>query len=45
VLAGHGEYALHFNADDALSASQRNYIETHWTRFKAWYAAWRPSVP
>ncbi len=28
VLAGHGEYALHFNADDALSASQRNYIET-----------------
>lgn len=45
VLAGHGEYALHFNADDALSASQRNYIETHWTRFKAWYAAWQPSVP
>jgi 1-pyrroline-4-hydroxy-2-carboxylate deaminase len=45
VLAGHGEYALHFNADDALSASQRNYIETHWTRFKAWYAAWRPTGP
>ena len=45
VLAGHGEYALHFNADDALSASQRNDIETPWTRFNAWYAAWRPSVP
>lgn len=40
VLAGHPEYALHFNASDELSASQRHYAETAWTRFKTWYAAW-----
>ncbi|MBL8832858.1 MAG: dihydrodipicolinate synthase family protein [Rhodospirillales bacterium] len=45
VLAGHPEYALHFNKDDALSESQRNYVETQWTRFKTWYASWRPSGP
>ena len=45
VLAGHPEYALHFNKEDALSDSQRNYVETQWTRFKAWYAAWRPAGP
>ena len=41
VLAGHPEYALHFNASDTLSASQRHYAETQWTRFSTWYAAWR----
>lgn len=45
VLAGHPEYALHFNKDDALSDSQRNFVEAQWTRFKAWYAAWRPAGP
>jgi 1-pyrroline-4-hydroxy-2-carboxylate deaminase len=45
VLAGHPEYALHFNPTDALSASQRSYVETQWTRFKTWYAAWRPAGP
>jgi len=45
VLAGHPEYALHFDPDDALSPSQRNHAEAQWTRFKAWYAAWRPAGP
>jgi 4-hydroxy-tetrahydrodipicolinate synthase len=45
VLAGHPEYALHFIATDALSASQRHYAETSWKRFKAWYAAWKPAGP
>jgi 1-pyrroline-4-hydroxy-2-carboxylate deaminase len=45
VRAGHPEYALHFNADDALSDSQRNYVDAQWTRFKAWYAAWKPTGP
>ena len=43
VLAGHPEYALHFNASDALSASQRHYAETQWARFAAWYASWLPA--
>lgn len=45
VLAGHPEYARHFVGTDALSASQRHYAETSWTRFKAWYAKWKPEGP
>lgn len=45
VLAGHAEYAAHFVATDALSASQRHYAETSWHRFKAWYARWKPEGP
>lgn len=40
VLAGHPEYALHFNATDALSESQRRYTDAQWARFQAWYAQW-----
>jgi 4-hydroxy-tetrahydrodipicolinate synthase len=40
VLEGHGEYALHFNESDALSASQRHYAETQLRLFKNWYKAW-----
>lgn len=45
VLAGHKEYALHLNADDALSDSQRNYVDAQWARFKTWYKAWKPGGP
>jgi len=45
VLAGHAEYAAHFVATDALSASQRHYAEASWHRFKAWYARWKPEGP
>jgi 1-pyrroline-4-hydroxy-2-carboxylate deaminase len=40
VLAGYPEYALHFNASDALSESQKSYTEAQWHKFQAWYAAW-----
>lgn len=40
VLEGNPEYALHFNAADALSASQQQYAESQLTLFKAWYANW-----
>ncbi len=40
VLAGHPEYALHFNASDVLSDSQRRYTDAQWARFKAWYGNW-----
>ena len=40
VLQGEAEYALHFNATDALSASQRGYVEAQFTLFNGWYASW-----
>lgn len=39
-LNGEKEYELHFNADDALSASQRRHAETSFTRFRSWYEKW-----
>jgi 4-hydroxy-tetrahydrodipicolinate synthase len=40
VVEGSPEYALHFNATDQLSASQRAYCEAQLRQFKAWYAKW-----
>lgn len=40
VLEGHKEYALHFNQTDALSASQKAYVEAQHALFKAWYRDW-----
>ena len=39
-LQGEAEYALHFNETDALSPSQRGYVETQFKLFGAWYEAW-----
>jgi 1-pyrroline-4-hydroxy-2-carboxylate deaminase len=41
VLQGHAEYALHFNASDALSPSQQNYATQQMKIFKTWYANWQ----
>lgn len=40
VLKGDPEYALHFNETDALSPSQRGFIEAQLKLFDAWYADW-----
>lgn len=40
VLNGDEEYTLHFNASDALSESQRGYVEAQLKLFKTWYASW-----
>lgn len=40
VLEGHAEYTLHFNASDALSPSQKRYVEDQHKLFKTWYANW-----
>ncbi|MEP2717113.1 dihydrodipicolinate synthase family protein [Pseudophaeobacter sp.] len=40
VLNGDAEYSLHFNQSDALSDSQRHYVEAQYTLFKTWYAGW-----
>ncbi|MGL4325182.1 MAG: dihydrodipicolinate synthase family protein [Beijerinckiaceae bacterium] len=44
VLEGNGEYALHFNASDALSDSQATFARTHLAQFKRWYQAWAPET-
>ncbi len=41
VLEGSPEYALHFNATDTLSDSQRHYAEAQLKLFKTWYANWQ----
>lgn len=41
VLKGDKEYALHFNETDALSESQRGYVEAQLKIFDTWYAEWR----
>ncbi|MDR0809462.1 MAG: dihydrodipicolinate synthase family protein [Gemmobacter sp.] len=40
VLKGNPEYELHFNETDALSPSQRGFIEAQLKLFDAWYADW-----
>ncbi len=40
VLKGDKEYALHFNASDELTESQKGYAETQFRLFNAWYADW-----
>jgi 4-hydroxy-tetrahydrodipicolinate synthase len=40
VLNGETEYALHFNETDALSPSQRHYVEAQYALFKDWWSVW-----
>ena len=40
LLQGEAEYALHFNATDELTASQRGYAEVQFKLFNSWYAGW-----
>ena len=40
VLEGNPEYEHHFNISDALSASQREFLEAQWKTFRNWWEAW-----
>ena len=40
VLQGEEAYRLHFNESDALSDSQRRYVEEQYRLFQAWYRSW-----
>lgn len=40
VLKGDKEYTLHFNETDALTESQRGYVEAQFKLFNTWYAEW-----
>lgn len=40
VLEGHSAYEHHLNATDALSPSQRGFLDSQWRQFKKWWSAW-----
>jgi len=40
VLEGHREYAAQLCGSDALSASQKAFLETAWSQFRAWWSSW-----
>lgn len=40
VLEGSPEYEHHFNPTDALSDSQRGFIEDQWKSFRSWWSEW-----
>lgn len=40
VMNGDAEYRLHFNESDALSESQKGYVEQQVALFRAWYEEW-----
>ncbi|MDS7929487.1 dihydrodipicolinate synthase family protein [Acinetobacter sp. V102_4] len=44
VLNGDKEYTLHFNETDALSESQRKYVETQYELFRTWYGNWSAEI-
>ncbi|OTU43142.1 dihydrodipicolinate synthase family protein [Acinetobacter pittii] len=44
VLNGDKEYTLHFNETDALSESQRKYVETQYELFRTWYRNWSAEI-
>ena len=40
VLEGNSEYEHHLNHSDALSTSQRAFLEDQWKTFRQWWDAW-----
>lgn len=40
VLQGNPEYEHHFNRSDALSLSQRSFLEQQWRQFLCWWDGW-----
>lgn len=40
VLNGETEYELHFNDSDALSASQKHFVESQYALFNQWWSVW-----
>ena len=40
VLEGRPEYAHHVDASDALTESQRAFLEQQWRQFRSWWDAW-----
>jgi 4-hydroxy-tetrahydrodipicolinate synthase len=44
VLEGHADYACQLNPSDALSPSQKGFLEEQWRQFRTWWDAWPGKV-
>ncbi len=40
VLEGHDAYTKQINSSDALSPSQKAFLESQWKQFRTWWDAW-----
>lgn len=40
VLEGHANYQHQINSTDALSSSQRSFLEQQWRQFRSWWENW-----
>ena len=40
VLEGHSEYGHHIHSSDALSNSQREFLQSQWEQFRSWLDSW-----
>ena len=40
VLEGHSEYGHHIHSSDALSATQREFLQSQWEQFRSWWDSW-----
>jgi dihydrodipicolinate synthase/N-acetylneuraminate lyase len=40
VLEGHAAYGCQINPTDALSDSQRAFLEAQWRQFRSWWSSW-----
>ena len=40
VLEGHATYACQINPSDALTDSQRAFLEVQWRQFCTWWNVW-----
>lgn len=40
VLEGNSEYEHNFNPSDALTASQRGFVDDQWQQFRTWWSNW-----
>lgn len=40
VLEGHSEYGHHIHSSDALSNSQREFLQSQWEQFRSWWNHW-----
>ncbi len=43
VLEGNPQYIHHFNTSDALSLSQKAFLEEQWKQLKSWWSQWQGS--
>jgi hypothetical protein len=44
VLEGYPDYEHHIHSADALSASQREFLQSQWKQFRSWWDSWQGNL-